>query len=78
MRVEYREPRQPASGLGAGGNGTPGPTGDPTDMDTTLLILGTLLVATLIAFFTGVLPYPIDWIILTVAFVGRLIVLKSR
>ncbi|WP_296757154.1 hypothetical protein [Thioalkalivibrio sp.] len=47
-------------------------------MDIPLLILGALLVATLIAFFTGVLPYPIGWIILTVAFVGRLIVLKSR
>ncbi|AGA34536.1 Dihydroxy-acid dehydratase [Thioalkalivibrio nitratireducens DSM 14787] len=46
-------------------------------MDTPLLIIGALLVATLIAFFTGVLPYPIGWIILTVAFIGRLIVLMS-
>jgi dihydroxy-acid dehydratase len=60
------------------GGGTSGPTGDPTGMDTPLLIIGALLVATLIAFFTGILPYPIGWIILTVAFIGRLLVLKSR
>ena len=46
-------------------------------MDIPLMIIGALLIATLIAFFTGILPYPIGWIILTVAFIGRLIVLKS-
>ncbi len=48
------------------------------DMDIPLLIIGALLVATLTAFFAGALPYPIGWIILGAAFVGRLLYLKSR
>lgn len=47
-------------------------------MDIPLLILGALLIATLTAFFTGILPYPIGWIILGAAFVGRLLYLKGR
>ncbi len=47
-------------------------------MDIPLLILGALLVATLTAFFTGILPYPIGWIILSAAVIGRLLYLKSR
>lgn len=46
-------------------------------MDTPLLILGLLLVASLAAFFTGVLPYPIGWIILTIAFIARLLFLAG-
>jgi len=51
---------------------------DPMDMDLPLLIIGALLIATLTAFFAGVLPYPIGWIILGAAFIGRLLYLKSR
>ncbi|WP_020146638.1 hypothetical protein [Thioalkalivibrio sp. ALJ15] len=47
-------------------------------MDTPLLILGLLLIASLAAFFTGVLPYPIGWIILTIAFIARLLFLAGR
>ncbi|WP_018140028.1 hypothetical protein [Thioalkalivibrio sp. ALJ7] len=52
--------------------------GDPTGMDMPLLILGALLVASLTAFFSGVLPYPIGWIILGVAFIGRLLYLTQK
>jgi hypothetical protein len=47
-------------------------------MDIPLLVIGVLLVATLAAFFTGLLPYPIGWIILTAAFVGRWLFLRAR
>jgi dihydroxy-acid dehydratase len=43
-----------------------------------LLIIGALLIASLTAFFTGLLPYPIGWIILSAAFIGRLVFLKNR
>ncbi len=47
-------------------------------MDIPLLIIGALLIASLTAFFTGLLPYPIGWIILSAAFIGRLVFLKTR
>jgi len=47
-------------------------------MDIPLLILGALLIATLTAFSMGILPYPIGWIILSAAFIGRLLYLKGR
>lgn len=47
-------------------------------MDVPLLVLGALLVLTLGAFFTGFLPYPIGWIILGGAFIGRLLYLKAK
>jgi len=47
-------------------------------MDIPLLIIGALLIASLTAFFTGLLPYPIGWIILSAAFIGRLVFLKNR
>ncbi len=47
-------------------------------MDTPLLVLGILLSATLTAFFTGLLPYPLGWIILGVAFAGRLLYLAGK
>jgi dihydroxy-acid dehydratase len=47
-------------------------------MDLPLVIIGVLLIASLTAFFTGLLPYPVGWIILGAAFVGRWLVLRSR
>lgn len=47
-------------------------------MDIPLLVIGALLLATLTAFFAGVLPYPIGWIILAIAFVARLLYLRGR
>jgi len=47
-------------------------------MDIPLLVIGALLILTLIAFFTGPLPYPIGWIILSAAFIGRGFFLKAR
>ncbi len=47
-------------------------------MDIPLLAIGALLVASLTAFFSGVLPYPIGWIILGIAFVARLLYLRGR
>jgi len=47
-------------------------------MDIPLLVIGALLIPTLSAFFTGFLPYPIGWIILSVASVGRWLHLKVR
>ena len=47
-------------------------------MDIPLLVLGALLAGTLVAFFTGVLPYPVGWIILGVAVVGRLLYLAGK
>ena len=46
-------------------------------MDIPLLVIGALLILTLTAFFTGFLPYPIGWIILSAAFIGRLLYLKG-
>jgi len=39
-------------------------------MDLPLVIIGVLLIASLAAFFTGLLPYPIGWIILGAAFLA--------
>jgi hypothetical protein len=47
-------------------------------MDLPLLIIGTLLLVSLTAFFTGLLPYPIGWIILGAAFIGRWLFLRAR
>jgi hypothetical protein len=47
-------------------------------MDIPLLVIGALLILTLAAFFTGLLPYPIGWIILTAALVARLLFLRAR
>jgi len=40
-------------------------------MGTPLVVIGALLILTLIAFFTALLPYPIGSIILSAAFIGR-------
>ncbi|TVP93173.1 MAG: hypothetical protein EA347_00815 [Thioalkalivibrio sp.] len=58
--------------------GTSAPPIDLMHMDIPLLIIGALLIATLAAFFAGVLPYPIGWIILGGAFIARLLYLRSR
>lgn len=47
-------------------------------MDIPLLVIGALLIASLTAFFSGVLPYPVGWIILGIAFIARLIYLSGR
>jgi len=47
-------------------------------VDLPLVIIGALLIASLAAFFTGLLPYPIGWIILGAAFIGRWLFLRSR
>ena len=51
---------------------------DLSCMDIPLLVIGALLILTLTAFFTGFLPYPIGWIILIAAFIGRLLFLKVQ
>jgi hypothetical protein len=47
-------------------------------MDIPLLVIGALLILTLTAFFTGFLPYPIGWIILSAALIGRWLYLRGR
>ncbi len=59
-------------------SGTSETTADLRCMDIPLLVIGALLILTLTAFFTGLLPYPIGWIILSAAFIGRLLFLVAR
>jgi dihydroxy-acid dehydratase len=47
-------------------------------MDIPIIIIVLLLLATIIAFLTGVFPYPYGFIILSVALAGRILQLKSR
>jgi hypothetical protein len=47
-------------------------------MDKPLLIITLLLVATWVAFFMGLLPYPIGWIVLCFLFIARVMHLKNR
>jgi len=47
-------------------------------IDIPLLIISVLLAATLVAFFTGLLPYPFGFIILGFALLGRMLQLRSR
>lgn len=42
-------------------------------MDWIALLLATFLLATLIAFFSGVFPYPFGWIIFLVLLIARLV-----
>ena len=49
-----------------------------TRIDPLLLLIGSLLAATLMAFFAGLIYYPIGWIVLTVLFAGRLLHLKQH
>lgn len=46
-------------------------------MGTLLVVVGALLMLTLVAFFTALLRYPIGWIILSAAFIGRWFCLKA-
>ena len=47
-------------------------------LDIPLVILGILLLATLVAFFSGVLPYPYGFIILSAAMALRALQLRNR
>ncbi len=47
-------------------------------MDPVLLVIGALLLTVLIAFFTGIIPYPFGWIVLSILFVLRLRYLSRR
>ena len=46
-------------------------------MGTPLVVIGELLILTLIAFFTALLPYPVGWITLSAGFIGRWFCLKA-
>ena len=46
-------------------------------MGTPLVVIDALLILTLIAFCAALLPYPIGWIILSAAFIGRRFYLKT-
>ena len=47
-------------------------------MDIPVVVIGLSLMATIVAFLTGVFPYPYGFIILTVALAARVLQLKSR
>lgn len=47
-------------------------------MDTPLLIIIGLLAATLVAFFSGLFPYPYGLIVLLALLVARLLAVRSR
>jgi dihydroxy-acid dehydratase len=49
-----------------------------TKFDIPLTIIGLLLLTTLGAFFSGVMPYPYGFIILSVALLGRILQLKGK
>ncbi|CAI8794414.1 hypothetical protein [Methylocaldum szegediense] len=46
-------------------------------MDMYLLTLGAILVAVLVAFFIGAIPYPYGWLILTALLIARWLQLKQ-
>ena len=50
----------------------------PANIDIPLLIISLLLAATLLAFFTGLFPYPFGFIILVIAQAGRILQLRGR
>jgi dihydroxy-acid dehydratase len=54
------------------------PEGNLKRMDWILVILGVLFLATLTAFFLGIIPYPIGWIVLAFLFSARLLQIKNR
>jgi hypothetical protein len=47
-------------------------------IDIPLLIIGVLLAATLVAFYTGLFPYPFGFFILGFAMLGRILQLISN
>ena len=49
-----------------------------TRIDVPLLIIALLLGITLFLFFYGIFPYPFGFIILSLLFVGRLLMLKDK
>jgi len=50
----------------------------PMFSDFVLLIIGALLFATIAAFLTGLLPYPLGIIVLSILFVARILNLKQK
>ncbi len=46
-------------------------------MDIPTLIISICLLATVVGFFSGLLPYPFGWILLSIALVGRLLYLSE-
>ncbi|MBT8438400.1 MAG: hypothetical protein KJO91_01650 [Gammaproteobacteria bacterium] len=50
----------------------------PGSIDTPFLVLGLLLAVTLLAFLTGVFPYPFGFFILGFAMLGRYLQLRSK
>ncbi len=50
----------------------------PRAMDPILLVIGILLIATAVAFLTGLIPYPFGWIVLSVVFILRLVHLRRK
>jgi hypothetical protein len=48
------------------------------NIDIPLLIIGVLLGTTLVAFYTGLFPYPFGFFILGFAMLGRILQLKSK
>lgn len=47
-------------------------------MDWISVVLGSLLIATLIAYFAGVFPYPFGWLILLALLMARLGILRIK
>lgn len=47
-------------------------------MDWVLILIGVSLVATLLAYFLGIIPYPIGWIVLLLLFGIRAIQIKNK
>lgn len=44
-----------------------------SDMDWLTVILLVLLIATLIAYFSGIFPYPFGWLILVAILIGQIL-----
>jgi hypothetical protein len=53
-------------------------TSEQIQFDLPLVIIALLLIATLVAFFSGVFPYPFGFFILAFALLGRILQLRSR
>jgi hypothetical protein len=49
-----------------------------TKLDIILIVVGLLLLATLVAFFIGLLPYPYGFIVLSIVFIARIMQIRGR
>jgi hypothetical protein len=47
-------------------------------MDPILLVSAVLLITTVVAFLTGLIPYPFGWIVLSVVVILRLVQLRRK